>query len=87
MNKLPPIAVLGPRLAAPWDVFTFFVVAFVTLWTLSAPAQPQPLRLNNLTALLLEAAPTRAGQTFSFTRPLDGWIFISAATSGTAKPG
>jgi hypothetical protein len=33
----------------------------------------------------LEAAPTRTGQTFSFTRPLDGWIFISAATSGDGE--
>jgi hypothetical protein len=80
MNKLPPIAVLGQRLPARWDVFSFFVVALLTLWTLCASAQPR--RLNNLTALLLEAAPTRAAETFSFTRPRDGWIFISAATSG-----
>ena len=48
---------------------------------LSAPAQPEPQRLNNLTALLLEAAPIKAGETLSFTRPRDGWIFISAVTS------
>jgi hypothetical protein len=87
MNKLPPTAVLGRRLTARWNTFTIFAFAFVAIWPLSALAQPQLQRLNNLTALLLEAAPTRAGETFSFTRPLTGWIFISAATSGDGEAG
>ena len=81
MKKLPP-AVLYRRLPARWIDFTIFAVAFVATWPLSAPAQPQPQRLNNLTALLLEAAPTGVGETFSFTRPRDGWIFISANYKG-----
>src|SRR5215467_5203550 len=80
MNKLPPTPELGRRLPAAWNIFV--MLAFVNIWPLSAPAQPQPQRLNNLTALLLEAAPTRAGETFSFTCPRTGWVFISAATSG-----
>ena len=64
---------------------TILAVAFAAAQPLSAPAQPQPQRLNNLTALLLEAIPARAGETFSFTRPMDGWIFISAATSGDGE--
>jgi hypothetical protein len=80
MNK-PPAAALRRRLPACWT-FSILAVAFTEIARFSAPAQPQPQRLNNLTALLLEAAPTRAGETFSFTRPRDGWIFISAATSG-----
>jgi hypothetical protein len=85
MNKLPPTALLCHRLPARWNTFTIFAFAFVAIWPLSAQAQPQPQRLNNLTALLLEAAPTSAGETFSFTRPLNGWIFISAATSGDGE--
>ncbi|HXP59902.1 MAG TPA: hypothetical protein VN829_05375, partial [Dongiaceae bacterium] len=82
MKKLPLTAVLCRGLPARWNTFTIFAVALVAAWPRSAAAQPQPQRLNNLTALLMEAAPTRANETFSFTRPRDGWIFISAATSG-----
>jgi len=82
MNKLPLTVVLCRGLPARWNTFTLFAVAFVAAWPLSAAAQPQPQRLNNLRALLMEAAPTRARETFSFTRPRDGWIFISIATSG-----
>ena len=85
MNKLSPTGVLYRRLPARWNAFTIFVVALVAAWSLSAPAQPQPQRLNNLTALLLEATPAGAGKTFSFMRPRDGWIFISAATSGDGE--
>src|SRR5208283_3727026 len=82
MNELPVAVVLCRGLPARWNTFTLFAVAFVAAWPLSAAAQPQPQRLNNLTALLIEAAPSRASETFSFTRPRDGWIFISAAASG-----
>src|SRR5436190_4888138 len=87
MKKLSPAAVLDRRLPEPWhwNAFTIFAVAFVAAWPLSAPAQPQPQRLNNLTALLLEATPAGAGEVFSFTRPRDGWIFISAATRGDGE--
>src|SRR5260370_19685133 len=85
MNKLAPIAVLDRRLPAHWKAFTIFSVALVATWPLSSPAQPQPQRLNNLTALLLEATPNGACETFSFTRPRDGWIFISAATSADGE--
>src|SRR5437667_7188793 len=85
MKKLPPAAVLYRRLPARWNAFTIFAVALVATWPLSAPAQPQPQRLNNLTAVLLEATPAGAGEAFSFTRPRDGWIFISAATSGDGE--
>jgi hypothetical protein len=85
MKKQPLTTVLCLRLLARWNTFTIFAVASVAVWPLSAAAQPQPQRLNNLTALLMEAAPTRASETFSFTRPRDGWIFISAATSGEGE--
>jgi hypothetical protein len=85
MNKLRPTAVLRRRLTARWNSLTIFAFALGAIWPLSAPAQPQPQRLNNLAALLLEAATTRDGETFSFTRPLNGWIFISAATSGDGE--
>ncbi len=84
MNKPPPPAV-GCRLPAPWNVFTLFALAVVAIGLPSAKAQTQPRRLNNLTALLLEAAPATTGETFSFTRPRDGWIFISATTSGDGE--
>ncbi|HTL17330.1 MAG TPA: hypothetical protein VL793_08840 [Patescibacteria group bacterium] len=76
MNKPPLTALYCRRLLTLGNTLLALVLPF------SAPAQPQPRRLNNLTALLLEAAPSRAGETFSFTRPRDGWIFISAGTSG-----
>jgi hypothetical protein len=72
------------RLPARWNTFTIFAFAFVA-WPLSGLAQQQPQRLNNLTALLLEAATTSAGEIFSFTRPLNGWIFISAVPSGDGE--
>jgi hypothetical protein len=85
MNKLLPTALRCRRLPAPWNAFTIVAFAIVAVWPLSAPAQPQPQRLNNLTALLLEAAPGRAGETFSFTCPRNAWIFISAATGGDGE--
>src|ERR1035437_2141986 len=85
MNRPPLVASLCRRLPTRWNTLTLFAGALVIAWPLSAPAQPQPQRLNNLTALLLEAAPTRAGETFSFTRPRDGWVFISAATTGDGE--
>ena len=40
-------------------------------------------RLNNLVSELLEVrAISKTGNTFSFTRPNEGWIFISAAHTG-----
>ncbi|MCX5772517.1 MAG: hypothetical protein NTZ09_19910 [Candidatus Hydrogenedentes bacterium] len=40
-------------------------------------------RLNNLVSELLEASSiSKAGNSFSFTRPDEGWIFISAAHTG-----
>ena len=85
MNRPPFVVSLCRRLPTRWNTLTLFAGALVIAWPLSAPAQPQPQRLNNLTALLLEAAPTRAGETFSFTRPRDGWVFISAATTGDGE--
>lgn len=85
MNRPPLVVSLCRRLPTRWNTLTLFAGALVIAWPLSAPAQPQPQRLNNLTALLLEAAPTRAGETFSFTRPRDGWVFISAATTGDGE--
>src|SRR5664279_255013 len=79
MNRPPLVVSLCRRLPTRWNTLTLFAGALVIAWPLSAPAQPQPQRLNNLTALLLEAAPTRAGETFSFTRPREG--------KGLAGPG
>src|SRR5437764_14290385 len=84
MNKLPSAVVLC-RLPARWNTFTIFAVASVAVLQVSTPAKSEVQRLNNLTALLLEVAPTRADETFSFTRPLNGWIFISAATTGDSE--
>jgi hypothetical protein len=81
MNKLFYTANLCRRLSVRWNTSTTLAVALMAAWSVTAPAQPQPQRLNNLTALLLEAAPTKAGETFSFSRPRDGWIFISASIS------
>src|SRR5580704_11548760 len=39
-------------------------------------------KLNNLVALLLDAAPTPGTESFSFERPGAGWIFIFFATRG-----
>ena len=85
MNQPLRNPLLCRRWPGRWSPFSVFAGALVSAWTLSAPAQPQPERLNNLTALLLEAAPARTGQPFSFTRPRDGWIFISAVTSGEGE--
>ena len=85
MDKLPLTRVLCRRLPARWNPLTIFAVAAVAAWPLSAAAQPQPQRLNNLSALLLEAAPAGAGETLSFTRPLEGWVFVSAAISGEGE--
>lgn len=85
MNRPPLFVPLWRRLPTRWTTLSLFAPALVSAWPHSAPAQPQPQRLNNLTALLLEAAPTRAGETFSFTRPRDGWVFISAATTGDGE--
>jgi len=85
MAELPPIALLRRRLPALWNTFTIFAFPFVAIWPLSVPAQPQPQRLNNLTALLLETTPARVGETFSFTCPRNGWIFISVTTSGDGE--
>jgi hypothetical protein len=82
MNKPSPAA---EHLPAHWKAFAVFLVALVAALPHSAPAQPQPQRLNNLTALLLKSTPARTGETFSFTRPGDGWIFISATTSGDGE--
>ena len=65
-----------------WNILAIFAVTFAAAWPLSTPAQPQPQRLNNLTALLLEATPATAAEPLSFTRPLEGWIFISATIRG-----
>src|SRR5208283_2386895 len=46
-----------------------------------APA-PQFHRLNNLVAVLLDAAPEPSTDSLSFVRPTDGWIFLSLATRG-----
>src|SRR5690348_10042924 len=81
MNKLPPA--LWRRLLTLWNASTLFALALG--WPFFASAQPQPQRLNNLASLLLEAAPTRAGETLSFTRPREGWIFISAVASGEGQ--
>ena len=67
MNQPPLAALLCRRWPTRWNTFTFFAGALVAAWPLSAPAQPQPQRLNNLTALLMEAAPTSTGEAFSFT--------------------
>src|SRR5262245_28120091 len=41
---------------------------------------------NNLVAELLEvAAVSKAGNGFKFTRPREGWIFLSAAYQGKGK--
>ncbi len=48
---------------------------------LAAP-DPQIHRLNNLVAVLLDAAPEASAGSVSFVRPTDGWIFISLATRG-----
>jgi len=85
MNRPPLTALVCRRLPTRWNTLTLFVGALVIAWPLSASAQPQPQRLNNLTALLLETAPTKAGETFSFTRPRDGWVFIAAATTGDGE--
>ncbi len=85
MNPPPATAVRNRRLPALLNSFTLFAITIAVTWPLCAPAQPQPQRLNNLTAMLLQAAPTKAGQTFLFTRPRDGWIFLSAATRGNGE--
>jgi hypothetical protein len=85
MKKLSVGALRYRRLSTRWTAFIFFPVAFAAALPSSASAQPEPKRLNNLTALLLEAAPTRGEESFSFTRPSDGWIFISATISGEGE--
>ena len=82
MKSLLLAAVRWRGLPARWNTLSIFTVAFAAAWPLSAVAQPQIQRLNNLTALLLDAAPTTTGEALAFTRPLEGWIFISADTSG-----
>lgn len=43
-------------------------------------------RLNNLASELLEVASiSQSRQRFAFTRPSDGWIFVSAACNGMAR--
>jgi hypothetical protein len=85
MNKLPLVALHSRRLLTLWNACTIFALSLVVIWPLSALAQPQPQRLNNLTALLLELTPTRAAENFPFKRPSDGWIFISANLSGPGE--
>jgi hypothetical protein len=50
-----------------------------------AQAQPQVRRLNNFTAFLLDSASLNSAETVSFTRPLEGWIFISAGPGDTGE--
>ncbi len=62
MDKPPQTGLPGRGLPARWKTFALFAGALAAGWPLSGPAQPQPQRLNNLAALLLEASPTRADE-------------------------
>lgn len=43
-------------------------------------------RRNNLVSELLEvSAVAKSGNSFRFTRPVEGWIFVSAACQGRGK--
>src|SRR5579872_3454581 len=76
--KKPPSNSLTEDLLALYVVFSLLVAGLATV----AQAQPPVQRLNNLSALLLDSASVSSGQTVSFARPRDGWIFISAGPVG-----
>ena len=49
------------------------------------PSVPEPQRINNLAALLLDVVPAPTTESFSFVRARDGWIFLSFTTHGEGK--
>jgi hypothetical protein len=70
----------------------YFLVAFAYAVTVRADAAGMvpdishggEKRLNNLVSELLDSSfAPKKGQPFTFTRPSDGWIFISATCQGT----
>ena len=51
----------------------------------ATPAVPEPQRINNLAALLLDVVPAPTTESFPFVRASDGWIFLSFTTHGEGK--
>ena len=49
------------------------------------PGFPEPQRINNLAALLLDIVPASTAEAFQFVRASDGWIFLSFTTHGEGK--
>lgn len=73
------------RCLACWFALAFITAATTVLGDETAdPASPR--RLNNLTSILAEVAgPDGPGDQIAFTRPEDGWVFVSARLRGEGR--